>query len=86
MPYFYRPGHLLKLESSASSPVAIATSLEVPMPHQPTTFSFPKRQFEISKSKFVIRCTIVSGYSWFWCRAFMELHGYIIYEVADSEQ
>ena len=31
----------LKLESSASSPVA--TSLEVSMPHQPATFYFPKR-------------------------------------------
>ena len=37
------PGHILKLESSASSPVA--TSLEVSMPHQPATFFFPKRQF-----------------------------------------
>ena len=36
-------GHILKLESSASSPVA--TSLEVSMPHQPATLSFPKRQF-----------------------------------------
>ena len=42
---------ILKLESSASSPVA--TSLEVSMPqHQPATFSFPKRQF--SKSKLVV--------------------------------
>ena len=40
---FCGPGHILKLESSASSPVA--TSLEVSMPHQPATFSFPKRQF-----------------------------------------
>ena len=38
---------ILKLESSASSPVD--TSLEVSMPHQPTTFSFPKRQFSNSK-------------------------------------
>ena len=38
---FRWPGR--KLESSASSPVA--TSLEVSMPHQPATFSFPKRQF-----------------------------------------
>ena len=40
---FRVPGHILKLESSASSP--IATSLDVSMPHQPATFSFPKRQF-----------------------------------------
>ena len=40
---FCGPGHILKLESFASSPVA--TSLEVSMPHQPATFSFPKRQF-----------------------------------------
>ena len=40
---FCGPGYILKLESSASSPVA--TSLEVSMPHQPATFSFPKRQF-----------------------------------------
>ena len=39
---FCGPGHILKLESSASSPVA--TSLEVSMPDQPATFSFPKRQ------------------------------------------
>ena len=32
-----------KLESSVSFPVA--TSLEGPMPHQPATFSFPKREF-----------------------------------------
>ena len=42
---------ILKLELSASSPVA--TSLEVSMPlHQPATFSFPKCQF--SKSKLVV--------------------------------
>ena len=35
--------HILKIESSASSPVA--TSLEVSMPHQPAIFFFPKRQF-----------------------------------------
>ena len=66
---------MLKLELSMSSPVA--TSLEVSMPHQPATFSFPKRQF--SKSKSIV----------FWFQAgravlFMELHRYIINEVADS--
>ena len=40
---FLGPGHILKLESSASYPVA--TSLEVSVPHQPAIFSFPKRQF-----------------------------------------
>ena len=40
---FRGPSHILKLESSASSPVA--TSLEVSMSHQPATFSFPKYQF-----------------------------------------
>ena len=39
---------ILKLESSASSPVAI--SLEVSMPHQLAIFSFSKRQFSKSKS------------------------------------
>ena len=36
-------GHILKLELSASCPGA--TSLEVSIPHQPATFSFPKRQY-----------------------------------------
>ena len=40
---FRGPSHILKLESSASSPVV--TSLEVSMPQQPATFSFPKHQF-----------------------------------------
>ena len=40
---FRGPSHILKLESSASSPVT--TSLEVSMPHKPATFSFLKRQF-----------------------------------------
>ena len=40
---FHGPGHILKLESSGSSPVA--TSLEVSMPHQPATLSFSKHQF-----------------------------------------
>ena len=34
----------IRLESSASSTVVIATSLEASMPHQPVTFSFPKCQ------------------------------------------
>ena len=42
---------ILKLELSTSSPVA--TSLEVSMPHQPATLSFPKCQF--SKSMSVVR-------------------------------
>ena len=54
---------ILKLESSANSPVA--TSLEVSMPlHQPATFSFPKCQF--SKSKLVVRSFQAS---WFRLRS-----------------
>ena len=68
---FRGPGHILKLESSASSPVA--TSLEVSMPHQPATFPFPSVSFKLP------------FYSWFQRRALMELHRYIIYEVADTE-
>ena len=60
---------ILKLESSASSPVA--TSLEVSMPHQPATFSFFKRQFSKSKS---VGSAFVSG----WLVSFMELHRYIV--------
>ena len=60
---------ILKLESSASSPVA--TSLEVSMPHQPATFSLPERWF--SKSKLVVR-SFQAG----WPVLFMELHHYII--------
>ena len=40
---FHGLSHILKLESSANSPVA--TSLEVSMLHQLATFSLPKRQF-----------------------------------------
>ena len=44
---------ILKMESSTSSSNSAdadaATSLEVSKPHQPRTFSFPKRQFGKSK-------------------------------------
>ena len=42
---FRGPGHILKLESSASYPVT--TSLEVSMPHQPATFPFPSVSFKL---------------------------------------
>ena len=73
------PGHILpKLESSASSPVA--TSLEVSMPHQPATF------FLSQASVLNQQIQVFSAfYSWFQRRALMELHRYIIYEVADTE-
>ena len=52
---------ILKLESSASSPVV--TSLEVSVPYQPATFSSPKRQF--SKSKLVV-CLFQAGWFHSW--------------------
>ena len=60
---------ILKLEFSASSPVA--TSLEVSMPPQPATFSFPKRQFSKCKS-------VVLLFQADRAVSFMELHRYII--------
>ena len=60
----------LKLETSASSPVA--TSIEVSMPQQPATFSFPKCRFSISN--YQVSSAFVSG----WLFSFMELHCYII--------
>ena len=67
---------ILKLESSASSPVA--TSLEVSMPHQPATFSLSKRQFSKSKS---IMLSFQAGWfcSWSCINRYIHYH-----EVADS--
>ena len=63
--------YVTELESSTSSPVA--TSLEMSMPHQPATFFFPKRQFSISKPKFVVRSIVGFGAR----PALMELHCYV---------
>ena len=56
------------MESSACSNSATAdaaTSLEVSMPHQPRSFSFPKRQF--GKSKPVLRSFQAGWFgSWSW--------------------
>ena len=51
------------MESSTCSPAT--TSLKESMPHQPTTFAFPKRQFE--KSKLVMRSFQAGWFrSWTW--------------------
>ena len=60
---------VLKMELSASSSNSAdadaATSLEASKPHQPRTFSFPKRQF--GKSKPVLRSFQAGWFgSWSW--------------------
>ena len=60
---------ILKLESSASSPVA--NLLEVSMPHQPATFSFSKCQFSNSKS-------VVHSFQGGWFRLWSCIDRYII--------